>query len=145
LLQGYPDTLVPAATSGEYTQAYLDAYRYPVFAWREALLRFPTAPQSPSWSWQMAYDLALMGDEQAANNYADLIAGGLNRNETQIPYLYSWFAEREPRLGLYMTEVDPPAGYVASYVVELRGEGGSAFIWLLESPSAFQAFPCWEL
>jgi hypothetical protein len=139
LLQGYPDTLTVAPD--EITQAYLDSYRYPVFGWREALLRFPTASQAPSWSWQLAYDLALLGDEGAASNYADLIAGGLNRNETEIPYLYSWFAERESRLGLYMTEIDPPTGYVASYVIELRGEGGSAFIWLLESPAAFQAFP----
>jgi hypothetical protein len=141
LLQGYPDTLPLTAPPGEITQAYLDAYRYPVFAWREALLRFPEAPQAASWSWQLAYDLALMGDPQAAQNYADLIAGGLNRDETQIPYLYSWFAEREPRLGLYMTAVDPPPGALASYVIELRGQGGSAFIWLLEKSGAFQAFP----
>ncbi len=46
LLQGYPDTLPLTAPPGEITQAYLDAYRYPVFAWREALLRFPDAPQA---------------------------------------------------------------------------------------------------
>jgi hypothetical protein len=141
LLQGYPDTLSPTPAPGQFTQAYLDAYRYPVFAWREALLRFPSAPQAASWPWQLAYDLALMGDPQAANSYADLIAGGLNRDETQIPYLYAWFAEREPRLGLYMTAVEPPPGALASYVIELRGVGGSAFIWLLEKPGAFQAFP----
>jgi hypothetical protein len=141
LLQGYPDTLPLTAPPGEITQAYLDAYRYPVFAWREALLRFPEAPQADPWPWQLAYDLALMGDDQAAQSYADLIAGGLNRDETQIPYLYSWFAVREPRLGLYMTAIDPPAGYVGSYVIELRGEGGSAFIWLLEKPGAYQAYP----
>jgi hypothetical protein len=47
-----------------------------VFAWSEALLRFPKGPQAPSWSWQLAYDLALMGDEQAAANYADLMPAG---------------------------------------------------------------------
>lgn len=141
LLQGYPDTLPLTAAPGEITQAYLDAYRYPVFAWREALLRFPDAPQADGWRWLLAYNLALMGSGQAGQNYADLIAGGLNRSETQVAYLYSWFAEREPRLSLYMTAIDPPAGFLASYVIELRGFGGSAFVWLLEKSGAYQAYP----
>ena len=37
-----------------------------------------------------------------------------------------------------MTELKPPSGYLGAHLLEVRGEG-SAFIWLLENPGAYQA------
>lgn len=142
LMRSYPDTLL--SDIAENRTAYYSAFQYAVFAWREALLRFSNAPQADFWRWLLAYDLARMGDAQAVSEYARLIADALNRGETQIPFLYDWFSQREPALSLYMTAIEPPDGYLSSYLVELRGEAGSALIWLLESSGAFEAYPLTE-
>lgn len=139
LTRSYPDTLLSA--NADNRTAYYSAFQYAVFAWREALLRFPDAPQANFWRWSLAYDLAHVGDSQAVSEYAQLIAAALNQGETQIPYLYDWFSQREPALSLFMTAVEPPDGYLSSYLIELHGEAGSALIWLLESSGAFEAYP----
>jgi hypothetical protein len=139
LARSYPDTLL--LDNADNQTAYYSAFQYAVFAWREALLRFPDAPQADFWRWSLAYDLARVGDPQAATEYSRLIAEALNRDEIQIPFLYEWFSQREPALSLFMTAVEPPDGYLSSYLVELRGEAGSALIWLLESSGAFEAYP----
>ncbi len=138
LLSGYPNTL---GLSAQNNRAYALAYRFPILAWKEALLRFPNAPQATSWRWGLAYDLAQAGSIEAGEQYAILLAQALNQDETDIPALYDWFRQREPRLALFMTQIDPPDGYLGSYVVELRGQGGSAFIWLRQAPSGYQATP----
>ncbi len=40
-----------------------------------------------------------------------------------------------------MTSVPAPPGYHSRYLIELRGAGGSAFLWLLDKTPAYQAFP----
>lgn len=141
LVHGYPDTL-PSAGRGPGNSAYYLAFRYPIFAWREALLRFPKASQVESWRWGLAYDLAQYGDPESGRLYAELIASGLNADESEIENLYDWFIRKEPRLGLFMTALkEPPDGYFTSYVIELRSDGGSAFIWLLHAPGGYESYP----
>jgi hypothetical protein len=136
MMQSYPATI--GTSSG---QAYYDAYQYPVFALKEALSRYPDATQAESWRWMLAYDLALMNDEQAGEEYARLIADGLNNGSTELEYLYYWFTDKEPRLELFMTETAPPSGYLNSYLIELRNDAGSAFITLLRKASGYEAYP----
>lgn len=136
LLNDYPNTL-PENARGEGNTAYYDAFSYAVFAQREALLRFPDAPQNERWRWGLAYNLARLGDPEAAEVYAQLIAGGLNRGEVEPPALRGWFAEREPRLEVNTVDLDEPSrGTVSSQLVELRG-GGGAYFWLRQTPSAY--------
>lgn len=137
LIQGYPAGLLP---TGEDPSAYYQSFTYPVFAAEEALLRFPDDPLADNWRWTLAYDLALTGDPASGEEYAALIADNLNRQQVTIPELYAWFIIHEPRLEFFMVEVQPPPNVYRSYLIELRSDAGSSFIWLRETPSAFQAF-----
>jgi hypothetical protein len=138
-MEYYPNTL-PRQARGEDNSAYFAAYQYAVFAQEEALLRFPDAPQAEAWRWGLAYDQARTGDPRAASHYADLIAQALNRGDTSLEGLSAWFHEQEPRLDLYPIVLKPLSGYTGNYVLEIRG-GGSAFIWLLNTPGAYQVYP----
>jgi hypothetical protein len=140
LMQSYPDSL-PLTSYRDDMSVYYQAFQYAIAAQREALLRYPDVPQARQWRWGLAYNLALTGNEEAGRRYAELIANALNSGEVDVPFLYGWFPLQESRLALYMTEVPPPQDYLASYVIELRGAGGSAFIWLLQTTGAFRAYP----
>lgn len=158
LLSDYPNSLSTAAR-GEANEGYYRAFRFSSFALREALLRYPAAPQADRWRWQLAYHLTQQNDPQAGEYYAEYLATALNRGATDISQLYLWLEQQEPRLALYQVGTPTPAGYTASYLVELRAlvaesapstatparrsplpEGsqpsaGSAFIWLLRAES----------
>jgi hypothetical protein len=138
-MENYSNTL-PRQSRGEDNSAYFAAFKYAVFAQQETLLRFPDAPQAETWKWGLAYDLARTGDSQAASQYADLIVRGLNQGDTTLEGLAAWFHDKEPRLDLNIIVLKPLSTYTGNYVLEIRG-GGSAFIWLLNTPSAFQAYP----
>jgi hypothetical protein len=138
LMQGYPAT-IGSASSSTSSQAYFQAFEIPIFALQESILRFPAASQTDSWEWTLAFDLALAGDPEAGEQYANLIAAGLNRDQTDISQLYAWFQLKEPRMSFFMVEADIPPGFISSYLIELRSAGGSAIIRLLEKNSVFRA------
>lgn len=138
VIQGYPASLELASTTDP---GYREAFRYPVLAWREALLRFPDVPQAIDWRWNLAKDLTRSGSSEAGEAYARVIAAGLNRGDTDLTNLYDWFISHAPDLELYLTDIKPPGTYVAAYVVALTGDPGSIFVWLLQSPSGFVAYP----
>jgi hypothetical protein len=127
---------------GEETnsQAFLDAFQPAIIALEEALLRYPDDPLAEDWQWDLAYSLALTGDSQAGQAYGGLIAAGLNSGETDLSELYLWFEAHEPRLRLYLVGLEPIPGSLGSYLVEVRSEGGSAFIWLPQMNSGFQPY-----
>jgi len=136
LMEYYPNTL-SQKERGDDNAAFYAAFSYAVIAQKEALLRFPDAPQANQWRWGLAYDLARTGDPSAGEQYANLIAQALNRGEVSVRQLDTWFQSQEPRLGLNVIELKPISGYLSSYLLQVRGEG-SAFIWLLETSGAFQ-------
>lgn len=138
LVEYYPNTLSEQAR-GEDGAAYYAAYRYATVALQEALLRFPDAPQAVQWRWSLAYNLARSGDSRAGEHYANLILQALNQGEVERDTLRSWFQIREPRLALYSIEMKPPANFISGHLVEIRG-AGSLYLWLLETPGAFQAY-----
>jgi len=137
LIEDYPNTL-PGQSRGANDENYYAAYEFAVIAQREALLRFPDAPQADQWRWWLAYGLARLSDPQAGDHYASLIEQGLNRDLATVDGLQEWIQANEPRLGITITEVPPIPGYLSSYLIEVR-DGGSAFILLQETPSAYQA------
>ena len=139
LMTNFPNTL-PDSARGEDDSAYYQAFTYAVTAGREALLRFPDAPQANLWRWDLAYNLARTSDPTAGQSYSEIIALGLNSGETEISKLNAWFQANEPRLRLHMVETQPPSGYIRAYIIQVSSEeSGSAFIWLLESSGAYRA------
>lgn len=136
LLEDYPNTLLSADVDPG-SEAYYQAYRYAVQALKEALLRYPDAPQAENWRWRLAYDLARMGDPESGQVYAEIIQQALNSGQVDLEQLYIWFQDRDPRLALYMVSLTPPSGYLGSYLVEVRGQG-SAFIWFTQTSAGFQ-------
>ncbi len=139
LMEDFPNSLTEAARGAE-NQAYYAAFRFAAAAQKEALLRFPDAPQSENWRWGLAYNLARTADPGAGELYRDLILTGLNSGEASLSDLYIWFQKKEGRLDLFMTAQNTPSGYLGSYLVEIRGQG-STFIWLLEADSGYRAYP----
>src|SRR3990170_1625225 len=69
LLEAYPESL-SAFARGDNNAGYFAAFQYAIQAQREALLRFPTAPQAENWLWGLAYNLARTGDPQAGTRFA---------------------------------------------------------------------------
>jgi hypothetical protein len=137
LIDYYPNTLLPAQR-GENDENYYPAYYYATVALTEALLRFPDAPQAEHWKWMLAYDQARTGDHQAADSYAQLLSQALNQGNIKPSDIELWFSTKEPRLGIVITPITPVPNYLSGNLVQIKG-GGSAFILILETPSAFQA------
>ena len=137
LLEYYPNTLLPNRR-GENDENYYQAFHYAKVALMEALMRYPDAPQAPEWRWKLAYDQARSGDAGAGDTYADLIAGALNRGQVKIEDLSDWVRVQEPRIEMKITRLDPLTGTLSGRLLQIKG-GGSAFILLLETTSAYQA------
>lgn len=139
MMNYYPNTL-PLTARGAGDAYYNAAYAYPAFALREALLRFPDAPQASVWQRELAYSLARTGDPEAAERFARVIDQALNSGSARLENLPVWFHEQEPRLALFVSALNPPPGFQSSHLVEIEGPG-SAFTILLESTSAYQVYP----
>lgn len=137
LIEDYPNTL-PRQSRGPKDENYYAAFRYAALAHAEAVLRFPNAPEAVQWRWARAFDLARMGDLQAGQVYADLVAAGLNRGDATIFTLPDWFLDHEPRLALRVFPLDQLPGYLSANLVQVEGSG-SAFFLVLESGGGFQA------
>ena len=123
--------------------AYMDMYRYLVFAEMEALLRFPNAPQAESWHWDLCFNIAFAYHYAESPEalelpcYAELIENGLNSGRTDISGLSSWFVAHESRFPFEVTSHTPPPGYTSSHVISLNA---SAILWLLEKEGNFRVF-----
>lgn len=137
LMEDYPNTL-PRQSRGPNDENYYAAYEFAVIAQREALLRYPQVSQADSWSWELAYNLARLGDARAGEQYASLIEQALNREQAEVDDLAAWVRTRSPLLEIIVHQIPSVPGYLSSYVLELQAEG-SAFILLHETLSAFQA------
>ncbi|MBN1535523.1 MAG: hypothetical protein JW908_02240, partial [Anaerolineales bacterium] len=138
LINYYPNTLAESERGSDYSN-YNQVFSYAAFAQREALLRYPQAEQASSWRWGLAYNLARMGDKEAGDRFAQVIAYGLNEGKTNVAGLAQWFHKTEPRLSLRITRLSTISGYLSAHLVEVEGNG-SAFIVVLETSNAFQAF-----
>jgi hypothetical protein len=137
LIEDYPNTL-PRQQRGEHDENYYAAYYYATMALSEAIHRYPDAPQATLWRWKRAYDLARTGNPDSGKLYAELIAQSLNQQQVKPEDLTGWFHSQEPRLDLSSTLLNAPTGYLSGRLLQIRGPG-SAFILILETPSAFQA------
>jgi hypothetical protein len=138
LLRDYPEARF-RTTQERQSIAFNEAYSYPAFAYREAILRFPEDPAAETWKWNLAYSLARSNNQQAGRVYSDLILEALESGQTRINGLPRWFAEQEQRLDLDLYPVPEQAGNPSSHILKLSG-GGSAYIWLLEGSGGFNTY-----
>jgi hypothetical protein len=139
--EAYPETLSTFAR-GEDGSGYFSAFEYAVLAQREALLRFPTAPQAQDWLWDLAYNLARLGDPAAGSTYAALITQELNAGRVQLASLFDWGNFQDPPVAIETFNLETPPGLLSSNLIKVSaGESGSAFFWLLERPNGFESFP----
>ncbi|MBP1693732.1 MAG: hypothetical protein H6Q37_1615 [Chloroflexi bacterium] len=136
LMLDYPNTLI-SRLRGEDNRGYYDAFYYATIAGKEGLMRFQDSSHALQWRSDLAYSYAQMGDPQAGAVYADLLTQALNQDQVDLDGLADWFQKLEPRLQLNRIELKPPSPYLSSNILEVHGPG-SAFIWLLESPTGYQ-------
>lgn len=80
--------------------------RYIIEAQSEALYRFPGVSNA-HWAWDLAYNLAQMGSEQASDAYAAIIIGALNTHEANPETLQAWFAAHETNIQLNISPMNP--------------------------------------
>jgi hypothetical protein len=137
LLRDYPEARFRTNQDRQNPQ-FNEAYAYPAFAYREALLRFPDAPTATSWKWELAYSLARSNAPLVGSFYSDMILEALESGETRVDRLPKWFSAREQRLVLQVYPVPAQTGDQQSHIVQIEG-GGSAYIWILERSGGFTA------
>ena len=138
LMLDYPNTLI-SRLRGEDNRGYYDAFYYATIAGKEGLMRFHDSPHALQWQSDLAYSYAQMGDPQAGATYADLLTQALNQGQVDLDGLAAWFQKLEPRLQLNRIELKSPSPYLSSNIIEVHGPG-SAFIWLLETPTGYQSY-----
>ncbi len=136
LLEDYPNTLTREERGPDNTN-YYSAYQYAAIAYQEAILRFPDAPQAKQWQWNLAYDLARMGDVEAGHQYAQIIATALNQDEIALEEVVTWFNEFEPRLMIERIKLTPLPGALSTSIVHISGAGSASFA-LIEKHGSFQ-------
>jgi hypothetical protein len=137
LLQVYPNARFPNLQD-RASEMYNAFYEYPILALREALLRFPDAPEAESWRWTLAYNLSRTNNPDAGEQYAALITGALNDQGISIDELSGWFASYENRMLFNSIPLQPPDGYTSSSLIEIKNSGG-AYLWLLKDNEGYKA------
>jgi hypothetical protein len=139
LLSDYPAARF-RTTEERQDPRFNEAYAYPAFAYREALLRFPEDPAVESWKYGLAYSLARNNDPEAGSLYANLILEALESGEARINNLPGWFSAQERRLELKVFPIQTSSVSGNSVIVQISG-GGSAYIWVLEDAGDFRTHP----
>jgi len=141
ILDAYPNTL-SGFVRGEDDRGYYNAFQYAILAQREALLRFPAAPESQDWLWGLAYNQARTGDPRASSAFTALITQELNAGLISLDELNRWGNSRFPPVSIEYFPLETTTGLLSNSLVKVSpGENGSAFFWLLENPNGFTSFP----
>jgi len=135
MIQGVPSAMYPVVRQRN-DPGYDQAFSYPAYALREALLRFPDAPQAEGWRWMLARDGAYLQDPRSAQVFATLLANApLNSNTPGE--LTAWFdAQQRTFIGeetFSLNVLSTSTGRVLEIIATNGSEdsnGGSAYLWL---------------
>lgn len=140
LAEDYPNTL-PEDQRGPLNRDYYAAYRYAVILQGEALLAHPNAFEATNWNWSQAYNLARTSNPQAVVRYASLINEAYNTEGVQIGNLEGWIRQNDPRLWLEIFKRPTIGANLQNQLLKLNSEGGSAYLWLVETTSGTTVYP----
>jgi hypothetical protein len=140
-MQAYPDGL-GYFDLGYHRSSYYFSFGFARLAEAEALLQFPNSSFAKAWKWDQAYNMALIGEPQVIDAYAELLLHALNSEKIQAGELESWFKKHEPRLQLTLTSLTPPSGYATAYLAEIADEqrASGIYLWVVGKAS-YQVFP----
>ena len=95
---------------------------------------------SIEWKWDRAYNLIRVGDPQAMNLYADLFQSAISSAQVRTSDLQAWFSQYETRLTVHTYSYPPQPGELSRQLIEITGNG-SAYFWLVESPTGVNVYP----
>jgi hypothetical protein len=141
LMEVYPEALSSFARGAD-DQGYYDAFQYALFSQKEALHRFPTAPQAQQWLWQLAYNMARTGDPAAGEVYANLITQELNRRVVNLGQLYSWGINQTPEMTIEVISLAQEGDDSSSNLIKVSAdENGGSYFWLIEDTGGYESYP----
>ncbi len=140
LAEDYPNML-PADQRGPNNEDYYAAYYYATILQGEALLAYPNAFEATNWNWEQAYNLARTSNPQAVVRYATLINAAYNTEGVEIGNLEGWIRQNDPRLWLETFKRPTTGDQRKSQLLKLNAEGGSAYLWLVETDSGTTIYP----
>jgi len=136
LMQSYPEVLLTPSTAEDYYQSFYHA----AVVQNEAILQFPRYEKATEWRWELAYNLARIGDQRSSILYAALLLQGIHENQFSIEALPDWVSEQDPRLVLVLKIVDPLPGNTLNRLLELTTSGGSIYLWFVEADQEQRIF-----
>ncbi len=140
ILEAYPDTLSTFARR-EDNAGYNQAYQFAAFAERESLLRFPNAPQAEHWLYRLAFNQARINDPSACALFTQLILRKLNTG-LRPEELTAWGRIQSPELLVSLFPLQQQGGFLTNMLVKISvEEHGAAYLWLLQTPNGYEAFP----
>jgi hypothetical protein len=140
LAEGYPSTL-SEVERGPQNRDYYAAFEYAAILQAEALLSYPSAFESANWRWGQAYNLARINDPGAVIQYASLINEAYNTPGVSIGNLEGWIRQNDPRLWLDSFERPTVAGNLNNTLLKLNSEGGSAYLWFINTNQGVTVYP----
>jgi hypothetical protein len=116
------------------------AYRALAYDESEGHLRFPEALEATAWQWDRAYNLLRINDPIGISLYSDIIQSAVMSGQVRAVDLPIWFSIYETRIDLKVSPFPPQPGELGRELIELNAEG-SAFLWLIESPTGTSIYP----
>ena len=140
LAEDYPNTLTEDQR-GPNNRDYFGAFSYATILQGEGLLLYPNAFEATNWDWGQAYNLARTSNPQAVVRYASLINVAYNTEGVQIGNLEGWIRQNDPRLWLETIKRPAIGENLKNQVLKLNAEGGSAYLWLVETTSGTTVYP----
>ena len=141
LLRQMPDLKYPLLENRSQP-AYHTMYQYAVFAYQEALLRFPAASQAEKWRWGLAFSLAQTGSPKASELYVRLFNELLETPSMQISDLAEAVHQKETDLTLVVHAIPVRPGFLGLYLLEVQP--GDMFFWVTKTPNSTKIHPLTE-
>lgn len=116
------------------------SYRALAYDEGEGNIRFPEAVEATAWRWDRAYNLLRINDPLGIALYSDFIQSAIKSGQVRAEDLPTWFQTYENRIALEVSSLSPQPGELGRGLIELKAEG-SAYLWMVESPTGTSIFP----
>lgn len=145
-LRKYPDSL-DLTQRGYMSVGYYTSFYYAANAEMEAAWRFPNAPLAEEWRWQAAYHEMTSspgGVNYAGVLYGELIRAALNRQQTTLQMLETWFENQTENAQVTIHPLIPNQGISNSLILEIEPLSeplAGIYLWLVQVGQVFSVYP----